>query len=81
MEAGKFAAYLAAVISPAVIGILARANGGDEKKAFEAYYTSRVYDVLSDEQTKVWHFSPELIASLINEERATGTFSFPEEAA
>jgi len=81
MDAGKFAAYLAAVVSPAVVGALAQMNGGDETKAFESYYTSHVYAVLSDEATKVWHFSPQLLAHLVDEECKTGRVEFPEEAS
>ena len=46
----------------------------------EKFFSSSVYAALSEEGTKVWHYSPELITSLVEEELRTGRFTFPQEA-
>ncbi len=80
MTPSRFATFLAAVLSPSVVGILAERLGLDEIKATETFFGSDVYAALSDEGTKMWHYSPELIASLVEEEMRTGRFTYPEEA-
>ena len=80
MEGSKFATFLAVVISPAVVGLLAQSLGLDEIEASRRYFSSAVYAALSDEPQKLWHHSPELIASLVEEEFRTGKFTYPEEA-
>ena len=81
MDAKKYATYLAVIISPAVVGQLVERLGFDEITALEKYMTSKVYAALSDEEQKLWHYSPELLSSLVEEEFKTGKFTLPEEAA
>ena len=80
MDPAKFAMYLAVVISPSVVSLLAERLSLGEVEAMNKYYSSLVYASLSDEATKVWHYSPELICALVEEELRTGKFTFPEEA-
>ena len=80
MTPAKFATYLAVVISPTVVGLLAERLSLGEVEAMETFFSSSVYVALSDEGTKVWHYSPELICSLVEEELRTGRFTFPQEA-
>lgn len=80
MDAQKFATYLAVVVSPAVVGILADRLGVSEKEAVRVYFASRLYASLSDEEQKLWHYSPELLASLAIDELKTGSFTLPQEA-
>lgn len=80
MDPQKFATYLAVVISPAVVGILVERLGLSEKEAFRSYFASRLYAALSDEGQKLWHFSPELLASLAEDEFRTGSYVLPQEA-
>jgi len=44
------------------------------------YFTSSVYVAISDEGQKLWHHSPQLLASLVEEELRTGKFTYPQEA-
>ena len=81
MSAEKYAMYLAVIISPAVVALLVERLGFDEITALEKYMTSKVYAALSDEEQKLWHYSPELLSSLVEEEFKTGKFTLPEEAA
>ena len=80
MDARKFATYLAVVISPAVVGILVEQLGLDEISAMTKYFTSSAYAAISDEEQKLWHHSPQLLAALVEEELRTGKFTYPQEA-
>ena len=80
MDPKKYATMLAVLISPAVVELLVEHLAIDESVALEKFMTSSLYAALSDEEQKLWHFSPELLASLAEEEFRTGTFTYPEEA-
>ena len=80
MNPAKFATYLAVVVSPTVVGLLAERLSLGEVEAMETFFSSSVYAALSDEGTKVWHYSPQLICSMVEEELQTGRFTFPQEA-
>lgn len=80
MDAHKYAGYLAVVISPAVVGLLAESLGIDEVSAMNKYFTSSAYAAIADEGQKLWHHSPQLLASLVEEELRTGKFTYPQEA-
>lgn len=51
--------------------------GWDENTAIERFMNSIVYDRLQEEETKVWHFSPRLLAELFDEEQ-NGKIDWPE---
>ena len=44
------------------------------------YFTSKAYAAIADEGQKLWHHSPQLLASLVEEELRTGKFTYPQEA-
>ncbi len=71
---------LLTVIVPMVIAEIVRVGGMDEKTATEKFYASRVYEELSDESRKLWHYSPKVLAAMYGEEVRTGTITYPEEA-
>lgn len=79
MHDNKHSALLT-VIVPLVIEEIVRAYGIDEKSAIQCFYASRVYEELSDESRKLWHYSPKVLFSLYDEERKTGAITYPEEA-
>ncbi len=80
MDPKKYSAMLAVLISPAVVGLLADHLKIDEITAMEKFMASSLYAALSDEEQKLWHYSPELLASLAEEEFRTGKFTYPQEA-
>lgn len=45
--------------------------------AFQFY--SKVYALLEQEETKLWHFSPLTLFNMFDEEQKTGSFELPEE--
>ena len=51
-----------------------------ETAATEAFYRSKVYEKLSDESSKLWHYSAETLYSLYDDEAAGREIEYPEEA-
>jgi hypothetical protein len=43
------------------------------------FYRSRLYELLYNPDTGMWHLSPALLAELYKEELNTGSFEIPEE--
>jgi hypothetical protein len=54
--------------------------GVDEVTAMNRYFASAAYAAISDEGQKLWHHSPQLLASMVEEELRTGKFTYPQEA-
>ena len=46
----------------------------------DSLYSSRLYEQLSDERLKLWHYSPVMLCDMLEEELSTGTITYPEEA-
>lgn len=42
-------------------------------------YNSRLYSLLEDEETKLWHLSYPILYDMLEEELTTGKIIFPEE--
>lgn len=77
MEQKKFEAMLVLIV-PKVIGLITQESGLDEVTATRAFYESRVYSLLEQEDTKLWHLSPLTLFNMYDEERKTGSITFPE---
>jgi len=60
-----------------VIAKLIEINNWPEDIAFENFVTSKLYTYLENEETKVWQYSPLMLAQLFNEEQA-GNLVLPE---
>ena len=67
------------IIVPEIVHRIAESYSCDEVAATEEFYASKVYALLEQEETKLWHFSPLTLFNMYDEERNTGSFSFPEE--
>ena len=78
MDQKKFEAILTLLV-PQVIDLIVKNYGLDEISATKAFYESKLYSVLEEEDTKVWHFSPLTLFCLFDEEKRTGKITFPEE--
>lgn len=78
MEKKKFEALLV-IIVPQVINLITESYQSDEVTASKEFYESRVYSILEQEDTKLWHFSALTLFNMFDEEKKTGTFTFPEE--
>lgn len=79
MEQKKFAVLLVLLI-PQVLREITRAYQCSEIEAAKGFYASKVYELLEEEATKLWHLSPLMLFQLYDEERMTGAFTVPEEA-
>lgn len=79
MEKKKFEAILILIV-PKVINLITENYSYNEVTAFKEFYASKVYSVLEQEDTKLWHFSVLTLFNMFDEEKRTGNFTFPEEA-
>ena len=79
MEKKKFEAMLMLLV-PQVIRLIVENYSYDEVTAAKAFYNSKVYSFLEQEDTKLWHLSALTLFNMFDEEKQTGTFTFPEEA-
>ena len=52
----------------------------NEKDAFTLLYSSKLYERLDIEATKLWHLSVPALYELFKEEQETGSITYPEEA-
>ena len=77
MEQKKFEAMLVLTV-PKIIGLIVEKYKLDEVTASRYFYESKVYSLLEQEDTKLWHFSPLTLFNKYDEERKTGNITFPE---
>ncbi|MBE6999946.1 MAG: hypothetical protein E7428_07145 [Ruminococcaceae bacterium] len=77
MEQKKFEAMLVLIV-PMVIGMITQEYRLDEVTAAKAFYESKVYSLLEQEDTKLWQLSPLTLFNMYDEERKTGSITFPE---
>jgi hypothetical protein len=75
----KFEAIMILIV-PQVLQLITANYGCDEIEATREFYESKVYSLLEQEDTKLWHFSPLTLFYMFDEERKTGKFEIPEEA-
>ena len=76
MEQKKFEALLVLII-PEVVRLIIEKYKCDEVTAIREFYGSKVYSLLEQEDTKMWHYSPLTLFNMYDEERKTGTITFP----
>ena len=79
MTDSNFSVILSMVVPP-VIAFLMKEVHLSEKEAITAFYESKVYEALAQEELKVWHYGPATLCEMFKEEQATGAFEWPEEA-
>lgn len=75
----KFNTLLSIAIIPQVVALIIENKELGELEALNAFYSSKTYEVLSREETKVWHFSPKTLFMMWESEIDTGEILFPEE--
>ncbi|GHV73596.1 hypothetical protein AGMMS49940_08980 [Spirochaetia bacterium] len=78
MSQEKLSALLA-VIVPAILKPLMERRSIDSKKAADILYNSNLYEMLENEESKLWHLSAETLYSLLEQELANGVIQYPEE--
>ena len=75
----KFEAILTLLV-PQIISLICENYPLDEITASREFYESKVYSLLEQEDTKLWHFSPLTLFNMFDEEKRTGDFQMPKEA-
>lgn len=78
MEQKKFKAMLVLIV-PEIISLIVENYSLDEVTATKKFYESKVYSLLEEEDTKLWHLSPLTLFNMYDEETKTGNITFPED--
>ncbi|MDR1062065.1 MAG: hypothetical protein LBL83_12870 [Clostridiales bacterium] len=68
-----------AFITPGIIQLLMDNRHITAEGASILLYNSRLYKLLEDEETKLWHLSYPILYDMLEEELTTGEITFPEE--
>jgi len=66
------------LVLPEVVTLIVKHHNLSEAEATDALYNSRVYSLLEDEETKLWHYSAQTLYKMYDEEIGTGKITFPE---
>ena len=75
----EFQAILQVIVSRLTQVIVEQLHITDQE-ALSRLYSSKFYEKLEQEDTKIWHLSVPTLFSLFLEEQKTGKITFPEEA-
>ena len=78
MNENQFNAMLA-IIVPHIIELIIKNSNLDTDKAISLFYKSKLYQELSDEKSKLWHYSPMTLYTRYQDELLTGSYDYPEE--
>lgn len=65
-------------ISADLVAFIAEKRGISHEEAMIKLYSSKLYEFLEDEETKVWHYSTHMLYSLFEQEEKTGKIEFPD---
>ena len=79
MNEDQFGAMLAIIVPP-IIEQITRNSNVDEDTAISHFYRSKLYQELSDEKSKLWHYSHMTLYTMYQDELLTGSYDYPEEA-
>ena len=74
----SFNSLLSICIIPQTVDLILTKEGVDENTALNWFYESKTYELLSKEETKMWHYSPLTLYHIWKSERETGEPVFPE---
>lgn len=77
MSQEQFAAILP-YISADLIYMIGSKKSVTEEEAILKLYTSKLYAALEQEDTKLWHYSTEMLYSLLEQEEQTGGIRYPD---
>lgn len=68
------------LIVPRLIKTIIENMGVTEKDALTMLYSSKLYEQLDKDETKLWHLSVPTLFEMFKEEQETGQITYPEEA-
>lgn len=78
MNENQYSALLAIIVPPIIEQITKNSNL-DEDKVISLFYKSKLYHELSDEKSKLWHYSSMTLYTMYQDELLTGSYEYPEE--
>ena len=67
-----------AILNPAIIMMIMEKKGLTNIEAVKLFYNSKVYAMLENEESKLWHLSALTLYDLFDEELTTGIVNYPE---
>ena len=73
----QFAALMP-YISTDLVNMIVNKQNISFEDAITKLYSSKLYELLENEETKVWHYSTPMLYSLFVQEETTGTIQFPD---
>ena len=79
MNENQFSSLLALIV-PQIINIITDNSNITDIDAISKLYNSKLYCELSDEKSKLWHYSPLLLYTMYQDELLTGSYVYHEEA-
>ena len=79
MNENQFNSLLTLIV-PQIIDKITENSNISDIDAIDRFYNSRLYSELSDEKSKLWHYSPSLLYTMYQDELLTGSYDYPEEA-
>ena len=65
-------------ISSSLIAKIAQKQNISDQEALEKLYSSNLYSLLEQEDTKVWQYSTDMLYNLFEQEQQTGELKFPD---
>lgn len=65
-------------ISADLVSMIAAKQNISNEEAILKLYSSKLYEYLEDEESKVWHYSTHMLYSLFEQEEKNGTIEFPD---
>ena len=65
-------------ISADLVAMIAAKQNINGEEAIKKLYSSKLYEILEDEETKVWQYSTDMLYSLFVQEETTGKIEFPD---
>ncbi len=74
----KFSAMLSIILVPQIIDIIVQKEKMVEDEALVRFYLSKTYKLLSNEESKLWHYSPLTLYEIWKNEYKTGELVLPE---
>jgi len=79
MTPEKLSALLT-IMNPSIIQLIIENRNITSIDATNIFYSSDLYAMLENEESKLWHLSPVTLYELLKEELKTGHINYPEEA-
>lgn len=79
MNENQFSALLA-IIVPEITSLITKNSNITETQAISLFYRSKLYKELAYENSKLWHYSPLTLYTMLQDELLTGNYDYPEEA-